>query len=125
MEVSRMPTETTRPARPPSPPAARAPNGPGLDRLINDPTAVAKATRASEARALTGRRRLVDPTTCERDYTAAEVEFMQAMQEYKRKSGRMFPTWSEVLEVLQALGYEKAAAPTGLFSPSVSAGGAS
>ena len=33
---------------------------------------------------------------------------MRAMQEYKAKSGRMFPTWSEVLEVLRALGYEKA-----------------
>ena len=26
------------------------------------------------------------------------------MQEYKKSSGRMFPTWSEVLEVLQKLG---------------------
>lgn len=32
---------------------------------------------------------------------------MLAMNEYKRSSGRMFPTWSEVLEVLQGLGYEK------------------
>jgi hypothetical protein len=29
------------------------------------------------------------------------------MNEYKQKSGRMFPTWSEVLEVLRSLGYEK------------------
>ncbi|SIO08067.1 hypothetical protein SAMN05444166_2348 [Singulisphaera sp. GP187] len=36
-----------------------------------------------------------------------ESEFMQAMQEYKKRSGRMFPTWSEVLEVLQSLGYRK------------------
>jgi len=34
---------------------------------------------------------------------------MEAMQEYKRVSGRMFPTWSEVLEVLQKLGYRKPA----------------
>ena len=32
---------------------------------------------------------------------------MLAMNEYKRRSGRMFPTWSEVLEVLQGLGYQK------------------
>ena len=32
---------------------------------------------------------------------------MLAMSEYKQKSGRMFPTWSEVLEVLRSLGYEK------------------
>lgn len=69
--------------------------------------ASAQATRAAQARQVSGRRRLVDPTTCDRDYNTAEVEFMQAMQEYKQKSGRMFPTWSEVLEVLQTLGYEK------------------
>ena len=33
---------------------------------------------------------------------------MQAMQEYKQSSGRMFPTWSEVLEVLQGLGLSEA-----------------
>ena len=32
---------------------------------------------------------------------------MNAMQLYKQASGRMFPTWSEVLEVLKGLGYEK------------------
>lgn len=53
------------------------------------------------------RRRMIDPTTCERDYTAEEIEFMRAMDEYKRKSGRMFPTWSEVLEVVRSLGYER------------------
>lgn len=53
------------------------------------------------------RRRMIDPTTCERDYSGDEVEFMRAMDEYKRKSGRMFPTWSEVLEVVRSLGYEK------------------
>ena len=53
------------------------------------------------------RRKLIDPTTCERDYSLDEVEFMKAMDDYKRKSGRMFPTWSEVLEVIRGLGYEK------------------
>ena len=72
--------------------------------------ATAQATRAANARQISGRRRFVDPTTSEREYTEAEMEFMMAMNEYKRSSGRMFPTWSEVLEVLQALGYEKVAA---------------
>jgi hypothetical protein len=69
--------------------------------------ASAQATRAANARNNSGRRRLVDPTTCERDYEPAELEFMLAIQEYKQASGRMFPTWSEVLEVLQDLGYQK------------------
>ena len=69
--------------------------------------ATEQATRAAHARQTSGRRRFVDPTTCERDYSEAEMEFMLAMNAYKQKSGRMFPTWSEVLEVLQSLGYEK------------------
>jgi hypothetical protein len=72
-----------------------------------DRKATAQAVRAAQARQVSGRRRFVDPTTCEREYSVAEMEFMQAMQEYKKQSGRMFPTWSEVLEVLQGLGYEK------------------
>ena len=58
------------------------------------------------------RRRQIDPTTCERNYSINEVEFMRAMDQYKRKSGRPFPTWSEVLEVLMSLGYRKVAEPT-------------
>ena len=55
------------------------------------------------------RRRQIDPTTCERDYSLQEVEFMKAMDDYKRRSGRPFPTWSEVLEVVRSLGYVQSA----------------
>lgn len=58
-----------------------------------------------ERRKKVQRRRQIDPTTCERDYSVDEVEFMNAMDEYKRTSGRMFPTCSEVLEVIRSLGY--------------------
>jgi len=37
---------------------------------------------------------------------------MSAMDDYKRRSGRQFPTWSEVLEVLRAMGYRQVAEPT-------------
>lgn len=63
--------------------------------------------RKIERRAKVNRRRQIDPTTCERDYSADEIEFMNAMDEYKRASGRMFPTCSEVLEVIRNLGYAK------------------
>ncbi len=53
------------------------------------------------------RRRQIDPTTCERDYSGDEVEFMQALDAYKRASGRMFPTCSEILEVIRGLGYSR------------------
>jgi hypothetical protein len=72
--------------------------------LWTDSKAAEQAGRAGHA---SPRRRLIDPTTCDRQYSAAELEFMTAMQNYKQQSGRMFPTWSEVLEVLRGLGYEK------------------
>jgi hypothetical protein len=68
---------------------------------------VAVERRLGERRAKVSRRRQIDPTTCERDYSSDEVEFMSALDEYKRRSGRMFPTCSEVLEVVRSLGYEK------------------
>ena len=75
-------------------------------RTHNTPVAVER--RAIERRVKVTRRRQIDPTTCERDYSPDEIEFMGAMDEYKRRSGRMFPTCSEVLEVLKSLGYGKA-----------------
>jgi|688.fasta_scaffold2030954_1 hypothetical protein len=59
------------------------------------------------------RRRRVDPTTCERDYGAEEIEFMRAVEHYKHRSGRMFPTCSELLEVVRSLGYVR---PAGLVA---------
>lgn len=114
-------------------PTATPPPGPALLDGDADPNeldprewtnskASTQAARASAARhQKSGRRGFVDPTTCERDYSDAEMdsdaemELMQTMQEYKRRSGRMFPTWSEVLEVLQSLGYMKVAPPAGSF----------
>jgi len=51
----------------------------------NDAKASARATKASNTRKASGRRRRVDPTTCDRDYSVAELKFMGAMREYKRQ----------------------------------------
>ncbi|HTU26301.1 MAG TPA: hypothetical protein VMF30_12925 [Pirellulales bacterium] len=85
------------------------------DRRKSDERRSANVAVASERRVITerrekvNRRRQIDPTTCERDYTDEEVEFMHALDQYKRSSGRMFPTCSEILEVLRGLGYERTA----------------
>jgi len=78
-------------------------------RQQNIPVAVER--RKLDRRAKVPRRRQIDPTTCERDYTPDEIEFMIALDEYKRSSGRMFPTCSEILEVIKKLGYEKRPKP--------------
>lgn len=69
--------------------------------------------RKIERRAKVSRRRQIDPTTCERDYTDEELLFMHALDDYKRTSGRMFPTCSEILEVLKGLGYRQSTEAAG------------
>lgn len=43
-----------------------------------------------------------------------QFEFLMAIDEYKRKNSRPFPTWTEVLDVIKALGYRKVAEPQSL-----------
>ncbi len=94
----------------------------GNDRRKSDDrrkasVAVDVERRTGPRREKVSRRRQIDPTTCERDYTDAEVEFMSAMDQYKRKNGRMFPTCSEILEVIRDLGYIKAAVAPVVLHP--------
>jgi hypothetical protein len=85
------------------------------DRRKRDiPVAVERRSGQDRRQPQGERRRQVDPTTCERDYNDEEIVFMKAMDQYKRDNRRPFPTWSEVLEVLHALGYRKVAQPTAL-----------
>ncbi len=98
--------------------AKKTPKPLPLDRNLNEmgqrkseerrEPAVPAASTGSERRKVV-RRRQIDPTTCERDYSADEIEFMHAMDDYKRSSGRMFPTCSEILEVVASLGYRRVA----------------
>ena len=37
----------------------------------------------------------------------AADEFIRAINRFKERTGRAFPTWSEVLQILRDLGYEK------------------
>ena len=85
----------------------------GIDRRKRTIPVAVDRRSGKDRRAEKGeRRRQIDPTTCERDYNNEEIEFMKAMDQYKRENCRPFPTWSEVLEVLRALGYRKVAAPS-------------
>jgi hypothetical protein len=100
-------SQKTTPAEPSAP--TPDPQGALPDRRKrNIPVAVDRRRQnAAEKRRTSERRRLIDPTTCERDYDEQETAFMKAMERYKRENRRPFPTWSEVLEVLISLGYRK------------------
>jgi hypothetical protein len=57
-----------------------------------------------DGRGIAGRPKLARPCLVTPE---DEIEFRRAMEDYKCQSGRQFPTWSEILEVLQGLGYAK------------------
>ena len=61
--------------------------------------------RKAQGRPKAQRRRQIDPTTCERDYSPDEMEFMNAIDLFKRQTGRSFPMYGDVLSILFELGY--------------------
>jgi hypothetical protein len=62
-----------------------------------------------------GRRRTDERKSAEEGQMSDEqFEFLMAIDEYKKKNARPFPTWTEVLEVIKALGYRKVAEPQSL-----------
>src|SRR4051812_47408831 len=77
----------------------RGPDGP--------PKTGPPARPVPERRARVERRKRVDPTTFEKQYTEDEIEFMNAVQQFKEHSGKSFPTYGEVLKVAVSLGYRK------------------
>jgi hypothetical protein len=55
-----------------------------------------------------GRRRSDDRRSAEEgEMNAEQFEFIMAIETYKKVNKRMFPTWTEVLEVIHQLGYRK------------------
>ena len=66
-----------------------------------------------------GRRLAEDRKSAEEGQMSDEqFDFLMAIDEYKRKNARPFPTWTEVLDVIKALGYRKVAEPQSLDKPS-------
>ena len=104
-----------RPDEPP-PPAPAAPAQPppadrrserdrrhGDRRLRDEPVAVERRSGVDRRQ---GERR--GPRNINAyDLGADELELINAINAHKQRTGRAFPTWSEVLRIVRALGYEK------------------
>lgn len=55
-----------------------------------------------------GRRRSDDRKAAEEgEMTNEQFEFVMAIETYKKVNKRMYPTWTEILEVMRQLGYRK------------------
>ncbi|MBN1788708.1 MAG: hypothetical protein JW806_10005 [Sedimentisphaerales bacterium] len=62
-----------------------------------------------------GRRRTEDRKAAEEgQMTDEQFEFLMAVDQYKKVNSRPFPTWTEILELIKALGYRKVADPCGI-----------
>lgn len=61
-----------------------------------------------ERRRGAGIRRIEERRSAEEgEMTAEQFEFIRAVEVYKRVNNKLFPTWTEVLEVMLQLGYRK------------------
>lgn len=62
-----------------------------------------------------GKRRSQERICAEEGHmTDEQFEFLMAIDTYKKQNQRPFPSWTEVMEVIKALGYRKVADPTSL-----------
>ncbi|MCL2701834.1 MAG: hypothetical protein FWE88_09125 [Phycisphaerae bacterium] len=48
----------------------------------------------------------------EGEMTTEQFEFIKAVNEYKQLNNRPFPTWTEVLDIITAMGYRRVAEPS-------------
>jgi hypothetical protein len=113
--------ETAKPGRGPDRRATVVDRRVGTDRRQQSATESGytgeeRRTAANERRAATGlerrrgpgRRRSDDRKSAEEgEMTAEQFEFCMAIQTYKKVNKKMYPTWTEVLEVVRQLGYRK------------------
>lgn len=65
-----------------------------------------------ERRRGAGRRRTEGRRAAEEgEMTDEQFDFIMAINEYKQLNKRPFPSWTEVLDVIHAIGYRKVAEP--------------
>ncbi len=74
----------------------------GADRRVGDRRTGLERRRGAGIRREEERR-----SAEEGEMTPEQFEFVMAIEAYKRVNKKLFPTWTEVLEVIEQLGYEK------------------
>jgi len=87
----------------------------GLDRRVNSDASYTGPERrvgdrrtGLERRRGAGIRREEDRRSAEEgEMTPEQFEFVMAIETYKKVNKKLFPTWTEVLEVMEQLGYRK------------------
>lgn len=73
----------------------------------SDPKTPRRPARSTRTSSRSAKRRSPKPDTSLEDELREieRVEFLRAIDVYKRKTGKTFPSWTEVLDVLRGLGW--------------------
>jgi hypothetical protein len=79
-------------------------------RKRNVPVAVERRSGV-DRRSLPDRRAQAGKTAGSYDLDADTLEFIHAVNAFKAVSGKPFPTWSEILQIVRDLGYAKLPRP--------------
>jgi hypothetical protein len=112
--------ETARPAQGPDRRNSRVDRRNGLERrqiAAQDASFEGTERRSAEDRRQAtglerrrgpGRRRADDRRSAEEgEMNTEQFEFVMAIETYKKVNRKMYPTWTEILEIIQQLGYRK------------------
>ena len=76
----------------------------GPERRVGD----RRDSTGLERRRGPGRRRSDDRKAAEEgEMTGEQFEFVMAIETYKKVNKRLYPTWTEILEIVRQLGYRK------------------
>ena len=88
--------------------AEQSPSYQGQERRREDRRSAVDRRTGLDRRRGPGRRRSDSRRAAEEgEMTDEQFEFLMAINEYKEVNRRPFPTWTEVLDVIKALGYRK------------------
>ena len=71
------------------------------------PTPRKSAPRATPRNQQPAEKRPLSYSPTDEDITPDVMEFIEAINHYKREHNRPFPTWSEVLKILKDMGYRR------------------
>jgi hypothetical protein len=98
------------------PAGARAPSGPTERRRGGDRRSGRERRRRDvpvevERRSGVDRRTVPDRRAGAYDLDADTVEFLRAVGEFKSRTGKAFPSFSEMLQILRGLGWSKGPRP--------------
>jgi len=82
----------------------------GVDRRKENYPVTVERRLGLDRRRGPGRRRTDSRRSAEEgEMTSEQFEFIRAIEEYKKVNRKPFPSWTEVLDILNALGYRKVA----------------